>query len=174
MFSFNSFFKHFNFYRQPFANINLGVILIRENCMWDITIPFCCITPPSVSHETPTTIPNLLQCGAQQFVHFKSRPDSLTIIYSGTITCIKKHSSWLTKSNILHKWDNAYLGQSTCHVIITYHVMDGCTFFAAKETFSCGNGNILTLCELINEEKHFFSFWFNSINKHLYLRIVIT
>ena len=89
----------------------------------------------TISQETPTMIPTRPQCGAHQCVHFISRPDSLTTTYSGTITGIKTHPSQLIKSNILHKLNNAYLGQSTCHVIITYYVMDGRAFLVARKHF---------------------------------------
>ena len=47
--------------------------------------------------------------------------------------------------------------------------MAGCAFVFAKEVFHHRNGNILKLWEWLNDEKRFFLFKFNYINKHMYL-----
>ena len=49
------------------------------------------------------------------------------------------------------------------------YIMAGHAFVDAKEGFHHRNGNILTLCEWLNDENHFFWFKLNYINKHLHL-----
>ena len=49
-----------------------------------------------------------------------------------------------------------------------YHKMADRAFVIAKEVFYRRDGNILTLWEWFNDEKQFFWFKFNYINKHLY------
>ena len=49
-----------------------------------------------------------------------------------------------------------------------YHIKAGPAFVVVKEVFNHKNGNILKLWEWLNDEKLFFVFTFNHINKHLH------
>ena len=49
-------------------------------------------------------------------------------------------------------------------------IMAGHAFVVAKEVFHHRNRNILKLWEWLNDDKHFFLFKFNYINKHLQLK----
>ena len=54
--------------------------------------------------------------------------------------------------------------------LIYIYIMAGCVFVVPKEVFHHRNGNILTLCEWLNDENQSFLFKFNYIiNKHFHL-----